>query len=64
MNTLEKFLDQSHTTELSQADSIGGNAKISGSSAHCCRTAFLMKVCNKEQNSHFRGSQQAFPQLS
>ena len=64
MDPPEELLDQSHAAELNQADSIGGNAKISGSTAHCCRTALLMKVCNRSQNSYFRGSQQAFLKLS
>ena len=48
MDALEELLDQSYSAELSQADSIGGNAKILGSSTHCCRTAFLVKLCNKD----------------
>jgi hypothetical protein len=60
MNALEELLDQGHTAELRQPDAIGGYTKISGSTGHCCQTTFLMRVHNKGQNSHFRGSQQAF----
>jgi hypothetical protein len=54
MDALEELLDQSHPAELSQADSIGGNAKISRSTAHCCQTALLVTFYNKGQNSHLR----------
>jgi hypothetical protein len=64
VDALEELLDQSHCVELSQADSMGGNAKISRSMGHCCPTAFLMRVHNKGQDSYFRGTQQAFLEFS
>jgi hypothetical protein len=60
LDALEELLDQRHSAELSQADSIGSSTKISGSTGHCCQAAFLMRVHNKGQNSHLRGFQQGF----
>jgi len=62
--TLEKLLDQNHAVELSEPHPIGGDAKISGSTAHCCRTALLVKICNKHQNSYFRRFWQASLEMS
>ena len=42
VDTLEELLDQSHAAELSQADSIGSNAKIPGSTGHCSQTPLLV----------------------
>ncbi len=42
VDPLEELLDQSHTPELGEVDSVGGDAKISRSTAHCCRTALLV----------------------
>src|SRR5947209_14275889 len=64
VDALEELLDQSHSAELGQADSIGSNAKISRSTGHCCQTAFLMRIHNKGQDSQVRGCQQGFLQCS
>jgi hypothetical protein len=61
VDALEEWLEQSHSAELSQTDSLGSNAKISDPTAHCCRTAFSMTLYHHDPNSYFRGSQQGFP---
>jgi hypothetical protein len=62
VDALEELLEQSHSAELSQTDSIGSNTKISGSTGRCCQTAFLVRVHNRCHNSYFPGSQQGFPE--
>ena len=60
LDALEELLEQSQPAELTQADRIGSHSQISTSPAHCCRTAFLMKLYNIGQDSRLRGFRQGF----
>jgi hypothetical protein len=53
LDALEELLDQSHSSELSQADPVGSHSQISRSTAHCCRSAFLMTLYNKAKIAIF-----------